>query len=115
MFLRCGGLGGGGGHGLLVLVRCGAIWGGVPLGSVSVSLRYSPCGGLLLRGHRMGRGGGRGATAFFRAGGLFHFFVRSRVAWVVHVLLWCVLSVPVIWLRQSQGGEPRGALTWLVS
>ena len=31
----------------------------------------------------MGRGGRRGATGLLRAGGLFHFFVRFRVACVV--------------------------------
>ena len=61
-------------------------------------------------GHRTGRGGGRGAIGLRRAGGLCHFFVRSRVACVVPLLLWCVLRVPVVWLRCSQGGRPRG--TW---
>ena len=41
--------GGWGGHGLPVLVRCGASSGGVPWGSVRVSLRYAPCGGLFIR------------------------------------------------------------------
>ena len=54
--------GGLGGHGLPVLVRCGASRGGVPCGGVRMSLRYTLRAGLLLRGHRMGRGGGRGAT-----------------------------------------------------
>ena len=106
--------GGWGGHGLPVLVRCGASWGGVPWGGVRVSLRYAPCGGLLLRGHGTGRGGGWGANGLLRAGGLCHFFVRSRVACVAPLLLWCVLGLSVVRPRHSQGGEPRGALARLV-
>ena len=66
------------------------------------------------RGHRMGRGGGQGATGLLRAGGLCHFFIRSRAACAVPSLLWCVLCVLVVWLRHSKGEEPRGALAWLV-
>ena len=62
----------------------------------------------------MGSGGGRGATGLLRAGGLCHFFVRSRAACVVPPLFWCVLRVPVVCLRHSQGGEPGGALARLV-
>ena len=51
-----------GGHGLQVLVLCNASWAGVPWGGVRVCLRYAPCGGLLLQGHRIECGGGRGAT-----------------------------------------------------
>ena len=101
-------------HCLAVLVWRGASWGGVPWGCVRVSFRYAPCGGLLLRGHQMGRGGGWGATRLLKAGGLCHFFVRTRVACVVLPLLWCVLRIPVVCLRHSQGGEPCGALVWLV-
>ena len=98
----------------MVLVHRGDSWGGVPWGGVRVSLRYAPCGGLLLRRHRMGRAGGQGATRLLSAEGLYPFFVRSRVACVVPLLLWCVLRVPVVWLRHSQGGAPRGALARLV-
>ena len=43
--------GGWGGHGLPVLVRCGASRGGVPWGGAKVSPRYAPRAGLLLLGH----------------------------------------------------------------
>ena len=62
----------------------------------------------------MGRDGGRGATGLSSVGGLCHFFVRSRVACVVSPLLWCVLGVLVVWLRHSQGWEPRCASARLV-
>ena len=106
--------GGWGGHGLPVLVRCGASRGGVPWGGAKLSLRYVPHGGLMLRGHRTERGGGRGATGPLRARSSCHFFVRSRVVWVVFPLLWCVLRALAVWLHRSRGGEPRGAWAQLL-
>ena len=86
----------------------------MPWDGAKVSLRYAPRGGLLLRGHRTGRGGGRGGIGVLRAGGPPHFFVRPRVACVVPLLLWCVLRVPVDGPRRSQDVDPRGAWARLV-
>ena len=55
-----------------------------------------------------------GDIGLLMAGGLRHFFVRSRVACVVPRLLWCVLRVSVVWPRHTEGGKPCGALARLV-
>ena len=106
--------GGSGGHGLSVLVRCGASQGGLPWGRPRVSPRHVPREGLPLPGHRARRGGGQWVIILLRAGGVCHFCVRPWTARVVLPLLRCALRALAVWPCCSLGGEPRGARARLV-
>ena len=106
--------GGCGGHGLPVLVRCGASRGGVPWSGAWVSPRHVPLGGLPLLGHRAGCGGRQWVIGLLRVTGPCHFCVRPWAARVVLPLLRCALRALVLWLCCSLGGDPRGARARLV-